>query len=110
MYNLLANASANSMTQLLIMLPLMFIIFYFLLIRPQKKQQKAFRDMINSAGRGDEILTTGGIFGKITRAEDDDVEVEIAPSVIIKIRRVAIAQIINSKSAKKAEAETKNKK
>ncbi len=111
MLNFLANAQAGGgMMQLLIMLPLMFLIFYFLLIRPQQKQQKAFKEMIASAGRGDEILTTGGIIGKITKTTDtNDIEVEIAPSVIIKMRRTAIAQIINSKSAKKAETKTDKK-
>ncbi len=99
------------------MLPLvaMFAIFYFLLIRPQQKQQQQFRAMIAAVKRGDEILTSGGIKGKVTRAIDDkEVEVEIAPDIKIRLTRTGIASVLNAKIAptenKGKESRAKNKK
>lgn len=99
------------------MLPLvaMFAIFYFLLIRPQQKQQQQFRAMIAAVKRGDEILTSGGIKGKVTRAIDDkEVEVEIAPDIKIRLTRTGIASVLNAKIAptenKGKESRGKNKK
>lgn len=95
------------------LLPLvaMFAIFYFLLIRPQQKQQQQFRAMIAAVKRGDEILTSGGIKGKVTRAIDDkEVEVEIAPDVKIRLTRTGIASILNAKTVATPENKTKEKK
>ena len=66
---------------------LMFVIFYFLLIRPQQKKQKEMREMLKNLKRGDKIITGGGIYGRIDSLADDKVNVEIAPGVIITCHR-----------------------
>ncbi len=110
--NLLAAAPAGGgMVQMLMMIVPMFLIFYFLLIRPQQKQQKAFREMISNVGRGDEIVTSGGIKGKVTRAIDEsEIELEIAPEVRVRMSRSGIAAVTNSKNAPAPKENPKAKK
>ncbi|MDQ7246298.1 preprotein translocase subunit YajC [Dongia sedimenti] len=76
---------------------LVFIVMWFFMIRPQQKKQKAHQAMIRAAKRGDRIVTSGGIVGTITKANDadNDVEVEIAKDVKIRVMRHAIADIVN---------------
>ncbi len=95
------------------MLPLvaMFAIFYFLLIRPQQKQQQQFRAMIAAVKRGDEILTTGGIKAKVTRTIDEtEIEVEIAPDVKVRLVRTGISAVLNAKAAPQADTPKKDNK
>jgi preprotein translocase subunit YajC len=72
-------------------LVLMFVIFYFLLIRPQQKKQKETREMLKNLKRGDRIMTGGGIYGRIESLTDDTVNVEIAPNVVITCLRSYVA-------------------
>ena len=74
-------------------LALIFLVFYFLLIRPQKKQAARQREMINKLTKGTKIVTNGGIHGKITALKGKDIEVEIAPNVRIVLNRSAISQV-----------------
>ena len=78
-------------------LVLIFIVFYFLMIRPQQKKQKDHQAMVRAAKRGDRIMTSGGILGVITKANetDNDVEVEIAQGVKVRVVRSAISDIVN---------------
>jgi preprotein translocase subunit YajC len=78
-------------------LVLIFIVFYFLMIRPQQKRQKAQQALVRAAKRGDRIVTAGGIMGVITKANDadNDVEVEIAQGVKVRIVRSAISEVLN---------------
>jgi len=66
---------------------LMFVIFYFLLIRPQQKKAKELRNMIDSLKKGDRIITSGGIHGTIASLDDTTITLEIAENVKIKINR-----------------------
>ena len=68
-----------------------FLIFYFLLIRPQQKRAKEHRAFLESLKRGDEVVTTGGLIGKITGLTDDVVTLEVADNVRVKVARNAIA-------------------
>lgn len=78
---------------------LIFVVFYFLLIRPQQKRAKEHRAMVQNLRRGDRVVTAGGIVGKVSRApEDGEVEIEIAESVKVKVVRETISQVM-SKSA-----------
>jgi preprotein translocase subunit YajC len=77
----------------LVPLILMFVIFYFLLIRPQQKKQKEHRKMIENLQKGDQILTTGGIYGRITGITDNVLTVEIAEKVRVKVARGNIAGV-----------------
>ena len=73
---------------------LVFGIMYFLLIRPQQKKQKEHRGMIAALRRGDQVITGGGILGKVVKVGDDGVvEVEIAEGVKVKVLRATITQV-----------------
>jgi len=80
------------------MLPLVliFVVFYFLLIRPQQKKMKDHRAMLGDVRRGDKIVTGGGIMGTVTKVDDDSqVTVEIAKDVKVKVRRELISAVLN---------------
>ncbi len=71
-----------------------FVVFYFLLIRPQQKRAKEARAMLDALQKGDEVVTAGGIVGKIAKLTDQYATVEIAPNVEITVQRVAISQLL----------------
>ena len=69
------------------------ILFYFMMIRPQQKQMKAHRDMIGALKRGDTVVTSNGMIGKITRVENDEAMVEIAQGVNVRVVKTMITQV-----------------
>ena len=73
---------------------LMLGVMYVLMIRPQRQRQAQQQSMINEASVGDDVLTTGGIYGTITHAEDDDIVVEIASGVTVHMTRRGIAAVL----------------
>lgn len=73
-------------------LVLMFVIFYFLLIRPQQKKAKEHKAMVEALKRGDDIVTSGGLQGKITGVTDDALTIEIAKDVRVKVDRQAVSR------------------
>ena len=76
-------------------LVLIFVVFYFLLIRPQQKKQKAHRAMLQEVHRGDDIVTNGGIVGHVVKVgRDDNLLVEIAPDVRVRVMRTMISEVI----------------
>ena len=76
------------------MLVLMFVVFYFLLIRPQTKRAKEHRAMVSALEVGAEVVTNGGILGKITQLGEQYLTLEIADGVNVKIQRATVAQIL----------------
>ena len=79
----------------------MFLVMYAVLIRPQQRQQKEHRQMIAAIERGDRVVTSGGIHGRVTGLTDDVLTVEIANNVQVKINRAAISnRILADKEAK----------
>ncbi len=91
MFNLfLAEVQAPGAFQSLWAFLLVIVVFYFFLIRPQTKRQKELRKFREALKKGDKVVTTGGIYGKITEIKDNNVSVEIAKDVIIKIDKSAI--------------------
>lgn len=75
---------------------LIFVIFYFLLIRPQQKKMKDHRAMVEALRRGDQVVTSGGIVAKVSKVQDDGmVEVEIADGVKVKVVKHTITQVLN---------------
>jgi preprotein translocase subunit YajC len=82
---------------------LIFVIFYFFLIRPQQKKVKEHKAMVESLKKGDKVVTSGGITGTISRVIDNDkVEVEIADNVTVEIiRGTGIQSLVNSQETKK---------
>ena len=78
----------------LILLPLFFGVFYFLLIRPQQKRMKEHADLVRSLEPGDDVLTNGGLYGTIATIDGQIAELEIADGVIVRIQRSAVAELI----------------
>ena len=94
---LLGMGAAASGDFLVSMLPLVliFVVFYFLLIRPQQQRMKAHRKLIEAVKRGDEVVTAGGIYGKVTRVEDMTLTVQIAKDVDVKVAKGTITDVLN---------------
>ena len=88
-----AEPAGNPMSSIL-MLVVFFTIFWFLLIRPQQKKNKQLRKMLLELSKGDEIVTNGGVIGKIAKIDDSYVSLEITENVIIKVQRNAVANIL----------------
>ena len=89
-----AASQQPSMLASFIPLILIFLIFYFLLIRPQQKKQKEHKVLLDSIQRGDEILSSGGILGKVVKVDNDKLTVEISKGVNVTIIRSTVADVI----------------
>ena len=74
---------------------LMFVIFYFLLIRPQQKRSKEHKQMVSNLKKGDRVVTSGGIHGRITGMDESTLTVEIAEKVRVKVTRANVAGLLN---------------
>ena len=72
-----------------------FAIFYFLMIRPQQQRAKAHRAMIDAVAKGDDVVTGGGILGKVTRVQDGEVEVEVATGVKLRVLKATLSDVRN---------------
>ncbi len=91
-----ATGGAASAITSFVPLLLIFAIMYFLLIRPQQKKLKEHKAMVAALRRGDEVLTQGGIIGKVSKVNDDGVlEVEIAPNVKVRVPRHTVQQVMS---------------
>jgi len=75
---------------------LIFAIMYFLLIRPQQKKMKEHQNMVENLRRGDQVITQGGLIGKVSKVkEDNELEVELAEGVKVRVVKSTIAQVLN---------------
>ena len=81
-------------TSLLIMMVVFFAIFYFMIIRPQSKQAKDHKKMLEGLGKGDEVVTSGGLLGRVSKIGDHFVTIEIAAEVEIKVQKSAISTVL----------------
>lgn len=91
-----AQAAGGGAAQGLIsFLPIIFIfvIMYLLIIRPQQKKVKEHRAMVEALRRGDQVVTAGGLIGKVVKVADSEVEIELAPSVKVRVVKSTIAQV-----------------
>jgi len=88
-----AAPAGNAFVQI-IPLILIVVIFWFLLIRPQMKRNKQHREMVTSLSTGDEVITSGGILGKITNVGESFISVKLADGLEIKVQKHAVAQIV----------------
>ena len=88
-----APAGLGGIFGALMPLILIFVIFYFLLIVPQRKKQKAHAEMVKNLKNGDKVVTTGGVYGTITRLKGNYVEIEIASQVKIRVQRSCVSQL-----------------
>jgi preprotein translocase subunit YajC len=89
-------AATGGDSSLLSMLPLvlMFVVLYFVMIRPQMKRQKEHKTMIEALAKGDEIVTAGGVLGKVTKLGESYVGLEVANGVELQVQRSAIVQVL----------------
>ena len=91
--------------QFLIIMALMLGVMYVLMIRPQRQRQAQQQSMIDNAAVGDDVLTTGGIYGTIMQVEGDDVVVELAPELTVHMTRRGIAAVLPPEEEEEAEDE-----
>jgi preprotein translocase subunit YajC len=91
----------NALVQLL-PLVLIFVVFYFLLIRPQAKRAKEHKAMVSALAVGDEVVTSGGMLGKVTEAGDQYLTVEVADGVRVKVQRHTVTTILPKGTYKNA--------
>ena len=91
-----AAAAESPLSGLAGMLPLvlMFVVLYFVMIRPQMKRQKEAKAMIEALAKGDEVVTAGGMLGRINKLEDAYLMLEIASGVEIRVQRTAVIQVL----------------
>jgi preprotein translocase subunit YajC len=88
-----ASGGSDFLIQLMPIL-LMFVIFYMLLLRPQQQRAKAHKEMVANIRRGDTVVTSGGIIGKVTKVKDDgEIEVEIADNTRVRVIRGTVAEV-----------------
>lgn len=99
-----AQGAAAPSDPWLSMLPLVvvFVVFYFLLIRPQQKRQKEHKEMVSKLAAGDEIVTAGGVLGKVISVSDSFVKVEVASGVEIAVQRHTIGAVMPKGTMKNA--------
>ncbi|MBX9818365.1 MAG: preprotein translocase subunit YajC [Burkholderiaceae bacterium] len=91
-----AAAGGDMQSTLMSMLPLvlMFVVLYFVMIRPQMKKQKEHRAMLDALAKGDPVVTVGGVLGTITKLGDNSVSLEVASGVEIQVQRSAVVQVL----------------
>ena len=83
-------------------LVLVFVIFYFLMIRPQQRRMKAHQAQIMAVKKGDRVVTGGGLIGKVTKVTDTEVEVELGQNIKVMAVKSTLTQVVDPKSAKPA--------
>ena len=91
-----AAATDSAFGSLGTMLPLvlMFVVLYFVMIRPQMKRQKEHKSMVDALAKGDEVVTSGGLLGRVTKLGESFVGVEIASGVEIQVQRSSVVQVL----------------
>ena len=97
-----AAAGGDVASSLSGMLPLvlMFVVLYFVMIRPQMKRQKEHKTMIEALAKGDEVVTSGGMLGRISRVGDHSLGLQVAANVEVEIQRSAVVQVLPKGSLK----------
>jgi preprotein translocase subunit YajC len=88
------QSAAGGIASPLLLVGAMFVIFYFFLIRPQQKRQKQHQEMVNSVRRGDTVVTSGGLIGRVTKVIDEnEIQVELAENVRVRIVKGTLADV-----------------
>ena len=89
-------ATGGTESSLLSLLPLvlMFVVLYFIMIRPQMKRQKEHKAMVEALAKGDEVITSGGMIGRIAKLGDSYMHIEIAGGVEVQVQRSAVIQVL----------------
>ncbi|AMW33294.1 preprotein translocase subunit YajC [Fervidobacterium islandicum] len=102
------TSASGAMMQMLIMLLIFFAMMYFLVILPQRRREKEFKQMIESLKKGDTIITTGGVVGRIVDIKKDVVKIKSANSTELEIHKAYIAKVIKEKEETKEETDSKD--
>lgn len=89
-----AGAEQPSAWTGLLPMVILFVVFYFLLIRPQQKKAKEHANMVNEVSKGDEVVTTGGLLGKIKKVGENFVQLELSESMVVTVQKPQIAQLM----------------
>jgi preprotein translocase subunit YajC len=91
-----AAASGGTESSLLTLLPLvlMFVVLYFIMIRPQMKKQKEHKAMVDALAKGDEVVIAGGVLGRVTKLGDTYLGVEVADNVELQVQRMSVLQVL----------------
>jgi len=89
-----AGATGGAPYMDFVFLILLFVVFYFLLIRPQMKRAKEHKSMVSSLSKGDEVVTNGGLLGKITKMGDDFITLEIAEGLEVNVQKQAVGSLL----------------
>ena len=97
-----SGGAAGSGIESMVLIVLMFVVLYFLMIRPQMKRAKEHKTMIDALQKGDEVVTAGGALGKITKVGDNFVAVEIAPNIEIQVQKPSITTLLPKGTIKTA--------
>lgn len=97
-----APAAADPSSGMLIMLPLMIVIMYFMVFRPQSKRAKEHKALLDALAKGDEVITQGGVAGTVVEVRDNFVKVSIANDVEVLVQKVAITAVLPKGSLKAA--------
>lgn len=79
----------------LILLPLFFAVFYFLLIRPQQQRAKKHAEMVNNIKRGDTVVTSGGLIGKVNKVSDNEISLDLADNVRVRVIKQMVIEVRN---------------
>ena len=97
-----AAAGGDLQSTLMSMLPLvlMFVVLYFVMIRPQMKKQKEHKSMIDALAKGDEVVTVGGILGKVSKMGESHLGLEVSNGVEVQVQRSAVVQVLPKGSIK----------
>jgi preprotein translocase subunit YajC len=97
-----AQASPLSAISTVAPMILIFVAFYFLMIRPQQKRMKELQNSINAVKKGDQVVTGGGLIGKVTKVDETEVEVELGPNVKVRALKATLTSVKPAGGAKPA--------
>ncbi|MFV0681536.1 preprotein translocase subunit YajC [Ottowia sp.] len=89
-----ANGGQGSILQSLMLPAMLLVVMYFIMIRPQMKKQKEHRTMMDALAKGDEVVTAGGLMGKVTSLSENAIGVQIANGVEVQMQRSAVVQVL----------------
>lgn len=103
----LEDSASGGLGDMMFPLLIVFAIFYFVLIRPEKKKQRAREDMLKNMEKGDKVMTTSGLLGSVAQIQEDVITLQVADGVRMRFTRAAVQEVLNDKPAETAEAPAK---
>ncbi len=102
------SGGAIAIINMLLPFIIIFVIFYFLVIMPQKKQQKKHQEMLNALQKGDRVLTSSGLFGRIVEVKPTLFKVEVAPKVVVSLQKSAVVSKVQEEEGESTENKSEN--